>query len=285
MVLSLVKAAYAAYRSRGGHAPAPGTKDWWADRACMFQDQLQTLLPAEHGDSVPGLGIVSVNPATHNMSAYRTALMSDVLAWTQWPVMVSHLQRLCPWASNAIRTLTGNMTDERKKRKHRDENEERRLKERAYAYQRGVQNEMILSIIQRQRSIHNQPLLLVLKSMVAFRQGLNDTYWRAESKMRLLMSYNWTHDFILELSDIGVTPPFALATNVAFCVYDNCDYHKKKALDRHGDGAEYIKTVTIASLPVKARLQINQNEIGESICHTYTGATSCAHMSNVSQFC
>ena len=68
MVLSLVKAAYAAYRARGVNTPAPGTKDWWADRACMLQDQLQTLLPAEHGDAAPGLSIVSVNPATHNMS-------------------------------------------------------------------------------------------------------------------------------------------------------------------------------------------------------------------------
>ena len=30
----------------------------------------------------------------------------------------------------------------------------------------------------------------------------------------------------------------------------NCDYYRKKALDRYDDDAEHIKTVNIASVPV-----------------------------------
>ena len=118
---------------------------------------------------------------------------------------------------------------------------------------RGAQCEMVLSILQRQRSMFNTPPLIVLKSMVAFRQGLNMEYWAAECKMRQLMTYSWTKDFVLELSLKGMSLPEP-HPDVAFCVYDNCDYHRTKALDRYNDPSEYIKTVNIASVPVPRSL-------------------------------
>ena len=90
--------------------------------------------------------------------------------------------------------------------------------------------------------------------MVAFRQGLNFEYWKAESALKGLMSYQWTHDFVLEMSKKPTELPFKVATSVGFVVYDNCDYHRKKAYDRTDDKAEYVKTVQMVQVPVDAAL-------------------------------
>ena len=260
MAMDLVGKAFERFRTRGSQPPQPGTKDWWSDRSCMLEMQL-----ASRGDNRSTVErLPSVSPSNDDMSAYRLACMKDVLTWTQWPVMTTHLQRACPWVTNVIRSVTWNSTDEKKKRKARKASEARQRNSECYERLRGLQNEVVLSILQRQRSIHNTPLLLVLKSMVAFRQGLNHEFWLAESKMRLLMSPQWTHDLILELSEEGVKPPFPLARRVAFVVYDNCDYHNKKALDRYNDPADYIQTVNIASVPVPARLDLDPANLGES---------------------
>ncbi len=102
--------------------------------------------------------------------------------------------------------------------------------------------------------------------MVAFRQGLNKDYWRAESSQKQLMSCSWTHDFIIELTNRPRELPFALAKTVAFVVYDNCDYHRKKACDRTDNDAEHVKTVQFVGVPVAASVgEISQTEIGARI--------------------
>ena len=97
---------------------------------------------------------------------------------------------------------------------------------------RGVDYEGILSQLLRLRSQHNAPFYTVLKSMVAFRQGLNKDYWRADTSQKLLMSYTWTHDFVLEMTNRPRELPFKLTRTVAFVVYNNCDYHRTKLFDR-----------------------------------------------------
>ena len=120
--------------------------------------------------------------------------------------------------------------------------------------------------MQRLRSGHNAPFLIVLKSMVAFRQGLNFTYWKAESALKGLMSYQWTHDFVVEMSKKPTELPFKAATSVGFVVYDNCDYHRKKAYDRTDDKSEYVKTVQMVQVPVNAALgELSADEIGARI--------------------
>ena len=121
-----------------------------------------------------------------------------------------------------------------------------------------------MSQMQRLRSEHNAPFLIVLKSMVAPRQGLNFEYWKAESALKGLMSYQWTHDFALEMSKKPTGLPFKVATPVGFVVYDNCDYHRKKACDRTDDKApEYAKTAQMVQLPAHAALgELPADEIG-----------------------
>ena len=131
---------------------------------------------------------------------------------------------------------------------------------------RGVAYEGILSQLQRLRSQHNAPFLTVLKSMVAFRQGLNKDYWKAESAQKLLMSCSWTHDLVIEMTNRPRELPFPINKTVSFVVYDNCDYHRKKAYDRTDDDAEYVKTVQFVGVPVAASVpEISQQEIGARI--------------------
>ena len=104
--------------------------------------------------------------------------------------------------------------------------------------------------------------------MVAFRQGLNKDYWRAESAQKQLMSYTWTLNFVLEMTNRPRELPFKLAKTVSFTVYDNCDYHRRKAYDRTDDKAEYVKTVNLVGVPVAASVgEINQAEYGARIMH------------------
>ena len=131
---------------------------------------------------------------------------------------------------------------------------------------RGVVCEIIMSQMQRLRLEHNAPFLIVLKSMVAFRQGLNFDYWKAESALTGPTSYQWTHDFVLEISKKPTELPFKVATSVGFIVYDNCDYHQKKAYDRTDDKGEYVKTVQMVQVPVDARLgELSADEIDARI--------------------
>ena len=78
----------------------------------------------------------------------------------------------------------------------------------------------------RQRSQFNLPFLIVLKSMVAFRQGLNMKCWVGETRLKQLMSCNWTKDFVLDLSELGLPMP-PVAKDICFCVCDNYDHCRK----------------------------------------------------------
>ena len=58
-----------------------------------------------------------------------------------------------------------------------------------------------------------------------------------------------------------------MSKDFSFVVYDNCDYNHKKAYDRAGDPAEYIKTVNIVQVPVSNRLELDDTEYGECYSH------------------
>ena len=127
----------------------------------------------------------------------------------------------------------------------------------------GVVCELIMSQMQRLRSGHNAPFLIVLKSMVAFRQGLNFDYWKAGSALKGPMSYQWTRGFVIEMSKKPTELPFKVATSVGFIVYDNCDYHRKKAYDRTDGKGGSTKTVQMVQVPVDAGLgELSADEIG-----------------------
>ena len=80
------------------------------------------------------------------------------------------------------------------------------------------------------------------------------------------MSYQWTHDFVVEMSKRPTELPFKAAKTVASVVYDNCDYHRKKSYDRTDDKGEYIKTAQMIQVPANRNLgEVSAEEIGESI--------------------
>ena len=103
--------------------------------------------------------------------------------------------------------------------------------------------------------------------MVAFRQGLKKDYWRFNTSQKLLMSYTWTHEFVLEMTNRPRELPFKLTRTVAFVVYDNCDYHRKKLFDRtDGEQAEYVKTVQLVNIPVPLSVgEMSQAELDARI--------------------
>ena len=214
--------------------------------------------------AMPFYALASVNYSVLDRDQHMEAVYNDVTHVSNWRLAASALRRMHPGLTGLLKLVTLNTYNPAAKRGRSEEAIaaalERRDKVRAVAF------ESILSQLQRLRSQHNAPFLTVLKSMVAFRQGLNKDYWRAESSQKLLMSYSWTHDFIIELTNRPRELPFALAKTVAFVVYDNCDYHRKKAYDRTDDDAEYVKTVQFVGVPVAASVgEISQTEIGARI--------------------
>ncbi len=79
------------------------------------------------------------------------------------------------------------------------------------------------------------------------------------------MSYQWTHDFVVEMSRRPTELPFKAAKTVAFVVYDNCDYHRKKSYDRTDDKGEYI-TVQMVQVPVDSNLgEVSAEEVVERL--------------------
>ena len=131
---------------------------------------------------------------------------------------------------------------------------------------RGAAHEMILSQLQRLRSEYNAPFLTVLKSMVAFRQALNFDYWKSDCALKGLMGYQWTHDFVVEMSKRPTELLFKAAKTVAFVVYDNYNYHCKKSHDRTDDRGEYIKTVQMMQNLANSNLgEVSAEEIGGRI--------------------
>ena len=248
---SVIRKAWEAFNRQAEPTPSLDSKAWWQQRAVSLEMEARA---ASDPSEAPLYTITTVNNSTDDMSAYHKAVIEDVRTFDNWPASFSMLRRLNPWLSRVWGMVTSNARDAKLNRKRRREGEDPdQLAKLKREKTRGAQCEMILSILQRQRSMFNTPILIVLKSMVAFRQGLNMEYWAAESKMRQLMTYTWTKDFVLELSDKGLPVPEP-HRDVAFCVYDNCDYHRTKALDRYDDPAEHIKTVNIASVPVPKSL-------------------------------
>ena len=134
------------------------------------------MLPYAASDpgAAPLYTITTVNNATEDMSAYRGAVLQDVRTFDNWPASFSMLRRLNPWLSRVWGMVTSNSRDAKLNRKRRREGEDPdQLAKLRREKTRGAQCEMVLSILQRQRSMFNMPPLIVLKSMVAFRQGLN----------------------------------------------------------------------------------------------------------------
>ena len=72
---------------------------------------------------------------------------------------------------------------------------------------------------------------------------------------------------MLEITNRPREWPFKLTRTVAFVVYDNCDYHRKKLFDRtDGEQAEYVKTVQLVNIPVPLSAgEISQAKIGARI--------------------
>ena len=118
---------------------------------------------------------------------------------TNWPVVSSMMRRLHPGLTGMLKLVTLNTYNPNAKRGRDEEAIGAVLQRREQV--RGVAYEGILSQLLRLRSQHNAPFYTVLKSMVAFRQGLNKDYWRADTSQKLLMSYTWTHDFVLEMTN------------------------------------------------------------------------------------
>ena len=196
------------------------------------------------------------------------AVYADITHVSHWPVAASSLRRMHPALTGLLRLLTLNTYDASKKRGRTEEATLAAVDRRDRV--RGVASKSVLSQLQRLRSQNNAPFLTVLKSMVAFRQGLNKDYWRAESAQKQLMSYSWTlnFQFVIEMTNRPRELPFKLAKTVSFTVYDNCDYHRRKAYDRTDDKAEYVKTVNLVGVPVAASVgEINQAEYGARIKH------------------
>ena len=211
--------------------------------------------------------LATVNYSRHSRQGHRNALYNELADRQNYALAAGALRRLHPFLTSWIRDLTDNTYSARKYHKRINSGEEatqRAVQDREEA--RGIVCEMVLSQMQRLRSEHNAPFLIVLKSMVAFRQGLNFTYWKAGSALKGLMSYQWTHDFVVEMSKKPTELPFKAATSVGFVVYDNCDYHRKKAYDRTDDKSEYVKTVQMVQVPVNAALgELSADEIGARI--------------------
>ena len=211
--------------------------------------------------------LATVNYSRHSRQGHRDALYNELTDRQNYALAAGALRRLHPFLTSWIRDLTDNTYNARKYHKRINSGEEatqRAVQDRDEA--RGIVCEMVLSQMQRLRSEHNAPFLIVLKSMVAFRQGLNFEYWKAESALKGLMSYQWAHDFVVEMSKKPTELPFKAATSVGFVVYDNCDYHRKKAYDRTDDKSEYVKTVQMVQVPANAALgELPPDEIGARI--------------------
>ena len=78
------------------------------------------------------------------------------------------------------------------------------------------------------------------------------------------MSYSWTHDLVIEMTNRPRELPFAINKTISFVVYDNCDYHRKKAHGRtEDDDARHVKTVQLVGVPASAGLpEASHQEIG-----------------------
>ena len=244
-------------------SPKEDSKECWKLRLANWElHAFQQNLSQAQRFSVYELA--SVNYSCHSRQDHRDALYNELTDRPNYALAAGALRRLHPFLTSFIRDLTDNTYDATKYHKRINSDEEttlRAVQDREDA--RGIVCEMIMSQMQRLRSEHNAPFMIVLKSMVAFRQGLNFEYWKAESALKGLMSYQWTHDFVLEMSKKPTELPFKVATSVGFVVYDNCDYHRKKAYDRTDDKAEYVKTVQMVQVPVDAALgELSADEIG-----------------------
>ena len=258
--------AFSVVKKHAKQLPGEDSKECWklrlANRELHAFQQHSTL---DRKFSVYELA--TVNYSRHSRQDHRDALYNELTDRQNYALAAGALRRLHPFLTSWIRGLTDNTYNARKYHKRINSGEEatqRAVQDREEA--RGIVCEVVLSQMQRLRSEHNAPFLIVLKSMVAFRQGLNFTYWKSESALKGLMSYQWTHDFVVEMSKKPTELPFKAATSVGFVVYDNCDYHRKKAYDRTDDKSEYVKTVQMVQVPVNAALgELSPDEIGARI--------------------
>ena len=245
--------------------PKADSKAYWQWRTAALEWAAIDNNCRETG-AMPIFALQSVNFREVDRDQYMEAIYADITNMSNWPVAASSLRRMPPALMGLLRLLTLNTYDASIKRDRTEEATLAAVDRRDRV--RGVAYESVLSQLQRLRSQNNAPFLTVLKSMVAFRQGLNKDYWRAESAQRQLMLYFRTLNFVLEMTNRPRELPFKLAKTVSFTVYDNCDYHRRKAYDRTDDKAEYVKTVDLVGLLVAASVgEINQAEYGARIMH------------------
>ena len=244
--------------------PKPNTKAFWQWR-CANLELAAYDKNCRNNGTMPYYALHSVNFSVDDRDQYMEALYADVTHRSNWSIVSSMMRRLHPGLTGMLKLVTLNTYNPNAKRGRDEEAIGAALQRREQV--RGVAHEGILSQLLRIRSQHNAPFYTVLKSMVAFRQGLNKDYWRADTSQKLLMSYTWTHDFVLEMTNRPREWPFKLTRTVAFVVYDNCDYHRKKLFDRtDGEQAEYVKTVQLVNIPVPLSVgEISQTEIGARI--------------------
>ena len=245
-------------------SPKFGSKDYWVYRCALGEARMHHQTMGNY-EGVPLLALNSINAKQDDMNEYRYLMQADLMNRDCYPRAMAMLRRMHGPLTQMLQLLTANSTDARANSLKRKKDAETAARdEQRREDKRRLACESIISQMMRLRSKDNAPFLTVCKSIVALRQGLHRRYWAMESRMGLLMGYTWTLKMALEMTERGVEPPFEPSSKISFVVYDNCDYRRKKQFQRTDDAGEYIKTVNIVEVPVKASdYELSPQEMGD----------------------
>ena len=149
-----------------GHAkqsPKEDSKECWKLRLANWELHAIQQISSNDG-TFPLFRLATVNYSHHKRTDHHLALYNEIINRQDYAVATGALRRLHPFLTSFIRDLTDNTYDAEKYQKRKKSDAEtiaRAVQDRKDS--RGIVCNMIMSQMQRLRSEHNAPFLIVLK--------------------------------------------------------------------------------------------------------------------------
>ena len=118
-----------------------------------------------------------------------------------------------------------------------------------YELKRFAGHNLIMSLLTRLRSKDNAPFHLTVLSIIAYRTGMPHAFWKVLQQARVLESYEWTEQRILELTKLEIVPNFLYNLKICVAIYDNCSYYQRTSFQSGHAQNLFLNTVNWTLLP------------------------------------
>jgi hypothetical protein len=187
--------------------------------------------------------------------SYDDDLVEALLTPEAWPQHVFALKAEMPLLYELLRSLvTGGYNSGKaalKAGRTWAEAEELRTRQ---MFEKEMTIANIMAMLQNERSCHNLPFLIAIKSMLQMLHQIPIKQWDSRTELAESKTYRTTAKLIAALVKRGCNQPFEQNPVISLGVYDNCDYWQRVWSLQTTNHSKMLNTINMTEIPLPLSL-------------------------------